>query len=301
MDTASSNAVFCLQGSKARTMPSPHPPSPTEHIDVLEMNEAFEEVDGSFMFTGTLIVYKTGGDLHHAVSEARYSSPSEVKLEHLNNDVLIPVSAYSPLFPSSFTRAPDPPPQNCYIKKPRLISYDRIRQGSQPNHIAESVLLEAAACEFLKQHPHPNIATYLGCQVSDGRITGLCFVGYHRTLMQEVNPGGLMKRTFRSNSQRSKDYSSVLAGIESGIKHLHALGLVHNDINPSNIMLNGDGAVIIDFGSCRWVGESLEGAGRTYEWYDEQVKTASPQNDLDALEEIRIWLGDDSKPFQFVE
>jgi serine/threonine protein kinase len=124
---------------------------------------------------------------------------------------------------------------------------------------------------------------------------------YQRTLMQEVNPGDLMKRKLRSDYQRSKDYSNVLAGIESGIKHLHAVGLVHNDINPSNIMLDGDEAVIIDFGSCRRVGESLEGAGRTYEWYDEQVKTALPQNDLDALEEIRIWLGDESKPFQFIE
>jgi len=265
------------------------------------MNEAFEEVDGSFIFTGTLIVYNAGGDLHHAVSKTRYSSPSEVKLEHLNNDILIPVSAYSPLFPSDFTRAPDPLPQNYYIKKPRLISYEQIRHGSQPNHIAESVLLEAAVYELLKQHPHPNVATYIGCQVSDRRITGLCFMEYQRTLMQEVNPGDLMKRKLRSDYQRSKDYSNVLAGIESGIKHLHAVGLVHNDINPSNIMLDGDEAVIIDFGSCRRVGESLEGAGRTYEWYDEQVKTALPQNDLDALEEIRIWLGDESKPFQFIE
>ncbi|AEO56661.1 hypothetical protein MYCTH_2109153 [Thermothelomyces thermophilus ATCC 42464] len=282
-------------------MPSSHPQSPSEHIDVLEMNEAFEKIDGSFEFTGTLLVYKAGGDLHHAVLKARYSSPSEVKVEHLKNDGLIPVSAYNPLFPLGFTRAPEPLPRNCHIKKPRLISYDRIRLGSQPNQIAESVLLEAAVCEFLKLHPHPNIATYLGCQVSDGRITGLCFVGYQRTLMQEVNPRGLMKRKFRSDCQRSKDYSGMLAGIESGIKHLHALGLVHNDINPSNIMLDGDKAVIIDFGSCRRAGESLEGAGRTYEWYDEQVETALPQNDLDALEEIRIWLGDDSKPFQFLE
>jgi serine/threonine protein kinase len=121
--------------------------------------------------------------------------------------------------------------------------------------------------------------------------------------MQEVNPGGLMKRKLRSDRQRTKDYSRVLAGIESGIKHLHGLGLVHNDINPSNIMLGygGGEAVIIDFGSCTRVGESLEGAGRTYEWYDEQVETALPQNDLDALKEIRIWLGDDSGPFQFDE
>ncbi|KAK3303646.1 uncharacterized protein B0T15DRAFT_486996 [Chaetomium strumarium] len=279
-------------------MPSTHPSLPNEHIDVLEVNEAFEEVDGCFKFTGTLVVYRTGDGLHHAVSKARYSPPSEVKFEHLNNHIPIPISAYSPLFPPGFTHAPNPLPENCHIKKPQLISYDRIRQGSQPNHIADSILLEASVCEVLKQHPHPNIATYLGCKVSDGRIAGLCFARYHRTLMEEVNPRGLMKRKFRSDCQRSRDYNSVLAGIESGIKHLHALGLVHNDINPSNIMLDGNKAVIIDFGSCRRIGASLEGAGRTYEWYDERVKTAFPQNDLDALEEIRIWLGDNSTPFK---
>lgn len=215
-------------------MPASHPPLLKDVIKVLEMNEAYEEIDGSFRFTTTLVVYKTGGNLYHAVSEARYSSPSEVKVDHLSNHVLIPVSAYSPLFPSGFTRAPDPPPRNCHIKKSRLISYDRDRQGSQPNLIAESVLLETAVCEFLKPHPHPNIAKYLGCQVSDGRITGLCFVGYNRTLMQEVNPSSLSKREFTSKWQKSKDYSRVLAGIKSGIQHLHGLGLVHNDINPSN-------------------------------------------------------------------
>ncbi|KAK4144166.1 uncharacterized protein C8A04DRAFT_36824 [Dichotomopilus funicola] len=266
-------------------MLSLHPPPPTEHIDVLEMNEAFEEIDGSFQFTGTLVVYNTHNGLHHARSIPRHSSLLEIKLEHLINFIPIPISAYTPLFPSGFTRAPDLPPQKCYIKKPKLISYDRIRQGSQPNDIAESVLLEATVCELLKQHPHPNIAPYLGCQVTDGRITGLCFPRYNCTLMEE----------------RSKDYSGVLAVVESGIKHLHVLGFVHNDINPSNIMLDGDKAVIIDFESCRRAGESLEDCGRTYEWYDEEVNTSLPQNDLDALEEIRIWLGVSSKPFQFAE
>ncbi|KAK3377029.1 kinase-like domain-containing protein [Lasiosphaeria ovina] len=289
-------------------MSSPRPQSSEEQqqpVDVLEMNEGYEKIAGTFQFTGTLIVYRTdSGDLHHAIPEGRYSSRSEVKIEDLRHNVLITVSAYSPLFPEGFTRAPDPLPQNCHVKKPRLNSYDRIQHGPRPDEIAETVLLEAEVRELLAQHPHPNVATYLGCQVSpDGRITGLCFETYQCTLMQRVNPGSLMKRRPRSHRQRGEDYSGLLAGVESGIKHLHALGLVHNDTNPSNIMLDGSGnAVIIDFGPCRRVGESLEGVGRTYEWYDEKIETALPQNDLDALEEIRIWLGDDdSKLFQFDE
>jgi serine/threonine protein kinase len=92
-----------------------------------------------------------------------------------------------------------------------------------------------------------------------------------------------------------------LERLESTIGHLHSLELIHNDINPSNIMLDGNGPAIIDFGSCRRKGESLEGVGRTYEWYDEGVQISLPQNDLDALKEIRTWLGDDSEAFQFDE
>lgn len=76
-------------------------------------------------------------------------------------------------------------------------------------------------------------------------MTGLCFARYPRTLMQEVNPGGLGKRQLRSVRPRGKDYSGVLAGVERGIRHLHGLGWVHNDVNPSNIMVDGDEAVSV--------------------------------------------------------
>ncbi|KJZ72053.1 hypothetical protein HIM_08508 [Hirsutella minnesotensis 3608] len=276
-------------------------PPPSGHFDVIETNEAFEEVDGRFQFTGTLVVYRAGNDVYHAISNARYSAPSEIRSEHLSCNVLIPVAAYSPLCPQGLTLAPDPVPCNTHIKTPQLTSYDRLHRGPRPNDIADSILAEVQVCEVFKQNPHPNIARYLGCQVSDGRITGICFVEYSSTLMQTVNPGNHMKRRSRSIRRKGEDYSHLLRGVESGIRHLHSLGLVHNDINPSNIMLHNDTAVIIDFGSCRRLGESLEGVGRTYEWYDEDIQVATPQNDLDALDEIRVWLGDESKAFQFGE
>jgi serine/threonine protein kinase len=42
-----------------------------------------------------------------------------------------------------------------------------------------------------------------------------------------------------------KDYSGILAGFKSDIRHLHSLGLVRKDINPSNVMFDGDKLVII--------------------------------------------------------
>jgi hypothetical protein len=47
-----------------------------------------------------------------------------------------------------------------------------------------------------------------------------------------------------------------------------------------------DMAIVIDFGSCRRIGDNLKGVGRSYEWYDDDVQTARPSNDLDALAEM---------------
>ncbi|WDK16863.1 serine/threonine-protein kinase [Colletotrichum graminicola] len=99
-----------------------------------------------------------------------------------------------------------------------------------------------------------------------------------------------MKRKFSTTRQGVGNHGRQLDDIEDGIKHLHSLGLVHNDLNPSNILINGCTWVIIDFGSCRYKGERLDSVGRTYECFDEAVHSSRPQNDLDALREIRNWL-----------
>ncbi|RDA83126.1 hypothetical protein CP532_2729 [Ophiocordyceps camponoti-leonardi (nom. inval.)] len=279
------------------------PPSPSEKFDVIETNEAFEEIDGIFQFTATLVVYQRGDDMYHAASKVRYSAASEILGEDLHDNLLIPVSAYCPPWRPEFTLAPDPRPLNSHIKTPRLISFDRLYRSEQPNYIADSILNEVEVCEVLRQNPHRNVARYLGCRESHGRIIGVCFVKYSTTLMEAVNPGNYMKRQLRSvrGKGEEEDYNHLLRGVEDGIRHLHKLGFVHNDINPSNIMLCNDTAVIIDFGSCRRLGASLDGVGRTYEWYDEKAEFAAPQNDLNALDEIRAWLGDESKVFQFDE
>lgn len=272
-----------------------------EFVDVLEKSERYEEVDGHFKFTGTIVVYRKDNNLYHAISESRFSSTSDVRADHLTNSILVPAVAYCPPFSPHFMRAAEPLPGDCFVKRPSLTSYDKIYQDPQPTSLADQFLAEVKLYEILKQHPHPNIVTYLGCQISDGRITGICFPKYQRTLMRAANPGSHMKRKLRSIRQGEDDHVHMLDGVEAGIQHLHSLGLVHNDINPSNIMIHGDKAIIIDFGSCRRPGEDLNGVGRTYEWYDETVKVSNPENDLNALEEMRIWLGNDSREFQFPE
>jgi serine/threonine protein kinase len=105
----------------------------------------------------------------------------------------------------------------------------------------------------------------------------------------------LGKDRFRSSGRELVDDSIIasLDGIFQGIKHLHSLGLVHNDINPTNILFDEYGTpVLIDFDSCRKVGESLRDTEtkRTHQWHDPKTDTASEKNDLGAFEELKIWL-----------
>ncbi|KAJ5885106.1 hypothetical protein N7495_009616 [Penicillium taxi] len=272
-------------------------PIPDQQLYLLKRSESCEDSDEGFRFAGNLVVYRAKGSLFHAMLKGRLSS-SNFDPESLINVKEIPTWGYRPRFSIEFMLALKTLPNDCFIKKPSLISYGRISEGPRQNLIAKDFLKEVKICELLIQRPHPNIAVYLGCQVSDGTITGL-YLKYSRTLMKEVNPGALMKRALRDTREAMSDYSHILTGIESGIRHLRPSGLVHNDINPSNMMIENDRAIIIDFRSCRKLGESLEDVGRTYEWYMEKLQQSFLENDFNALEEILIWLGVSSKEFQF--
>lgn len=85
---------------------------------------------------------------------------------------------------------------------------------------------------------------------------------------------------------------ACLHGIEDGVEHLHRLGLVHNDLKPSNIMVDGDGAtpVIIDFDSCRREGEKLGLKWGTRGWAKEGITHANRENDLYGLAKIKEFL-----------
>ncbi|KAJ5971855.1 uncharacterized protein N7479_001773 [Penicillium vulpinum] len=133
-------------------------PNPNQQLEVLERNEVYEGSDEGFQFAGTLVVYQMKGYLYHAMLKARYSSPWNVNAEDFENIIQIPSSAYNPKFSVDFTPAPQTLPNNYFVKKPQLISYDRISQGPRPDSIAEDLLKEARIYEHAKHAVHTKVS-----------------------------------------------------------------------------------------------------------------------------------------------
>ena len=80
-----------------------------------------------------------------------------------------------------------------------------------------------------------------------------------------------------------------VAEMRNGIKHLHSLGLCHNDINPYNVMVKHDkAAVIIDFDACLPIGEAM------LKWppwgFDREAKVSEEENDWFGLERTERWM-----------
>ncbi|CCE30705.1 uncharacterized protein CPUR_04554 [Claviceps purpurea 20.1] len=88
------------------------------------------------------------------------------------------------------------------------------------------------------------------------------------------------------------DKSRCLEGIERGIRHLHSLGVIHNDIKPNNIMLDElDRPVIIDFDSWGREGQKFAPGMKTgaLEWSinGSPYEYALCENDMFALSKLR--------------
>ncbi|KAL9045394.1 MAG: hypothetical protein Q9214_001552 [Letrouitia sp. 1 TL-2023] len=220
-----------------------------------------------------MVILCQDAQYYYAISSHKMCKLSDIDQSALE-PVPIPNSDIQPIFPTTgLTRAPEPLPQDCYIKRPRLTNYD-----NGDKFIASIMLHEAEICERLKNSPHPNIARFLGCVVEDGRMTGLCFVRYGETLSEMVERG------------RSFDKGSCLEDIRAGIQHLHGLGIIHCDISPYNIFSGGDGFVVGDFDSCTQEGDKMGLKGGCINWAEECFDAARPENDWNALDKIKAFL-----------
>jgi serine/threonine protein kinase len=72
---------------------------------------------------------------------------------------------------------------------------------------------------------------------------------------------------------------------------MHTLGIAHNNIRPTNIMMDGDMPIIIDFASTLSFGKGLAGwrAG-SQPWIPPEAIASDEYNDHYAAQQIYHWL-----------
>ena len=184
----------------------------------------------------------------------------------------------SPFFEEASSTAPR---DNIYVKRPQIGSWDEEwwRPSIGPLLLSEALVMERIAAGG---PAHPNIVRYHGCRVRNNRLVGIELQKYPISLNQH----------FHEDGEPPADVDDFVAKVDSAIRHLHSLGLAHNDLNPSNIMLDETGApVLIDFGSCQPFGGRLKTLG-TPGWVDGDFFTSELDHDISALEKLRKWLLD---------
>ncbi|KAK0658071.1 kinase-like domain-containing protein [Cercophora newfieldiana] len=197
----------------------------------------------------------------------------------------------------------EPDPDVYYLKRPWVAAFGT----GNDNNIDDGVLAHWFACEVrnleqLARHPaHPHLVRYHGCRVRGGRITG--------ALLGRV-PGGTTLDDYARAGKTVPDKPAFLRTLASAVHHLHhVIGLVHNDIHPSNIMVSPDGSTptLIDLGSALPDGEEMLQCQPFSCWGRDPLDldpetycngplaglpTSRRSRDLAALERLRTWLDD---------
>jgi serine/threonine protein kinase len=250
-----------------------------------ELIKSYEAWDlTSDEFDHTVTVWKEGDNYFQAKHSARANA--SFNLESLPATTPIPMEVFVGRWDTSFTELPLLTPADYFLKRPPILLHENhndARSGNTHGHgghrfrtPGDDMVEEAKIYEILKRHLHPNICIYYGCIRSGDYLTAICLKKYPRSLQDAV-----------WNGDRTLDSAVILDGISKGLRFLHeTLGLVHNDINPTNIMLCDTGdPVTIDFDSCLPIGQEIGSRkGGTFGWTSKPPPTiAVPENDLYGL------------------
>jgi serine/threonine protein kinase len=103
---------------------------------------------------------------------------------------------------------------------------------------AEAYLSEA---RHLASLDHPGIVPVYDCGRTDD---GSCYV-----VSKLVSGGSLADQAKQSPRQEAARAATMTADLAEALHHAHQQGLVHRDVKPANILIDGEGRVLIaDFG-----------------------------------------------------
>jgi serine/threonine protein kinase len=148
---------------------------------------------------------------------------------------------------------------------------------------------------LLEQINHPNVA----------RIFDHGFTDEHAFITMEYFAHGDIKRRIAAGLSPFEALSIALQ-VAFALSQIHALGIVHRDVKPDNLMLRADGSVaLIDFGVAKHVGQDLEQTqqgdivGSPYYLSPEQAagRPVSPASDIYSLGVIFFEMVSGKRPY----
>ncbi|KPM38033.1 hypothetical protein AK830_g8537 [Neonectria ditissima] len=148
----------------------------------------------------------------------------------------------------------------------------------KPWEFVVKMLQEVKVYEALKDHPHPNIVRYFGAAVKGDTIIGMC-LSKHTSELDEK----LASATITERQMYCKE-------IEDGIRHLHQLGFIHNNLNPESIKMMDNTPIIVNFHECRLKGERMERNRERTWWCLEGAQFALPENDLYSFKKLKKFI-----------
>ncbi|KAI1302018.1 kinase-like domain-containing protein [Xylaria venustula] len=257
-------------------------PQSTSWSDFAHVSEEFDSATREFQYTMFAMI-SSDDTIHYGELPMR---KAEISFEQVSATLQpIPDHEIFPEWPSSGIKqlTQDPSAPTVFIKRPNLPKYDVYKRYNVVHLLARSLLEEAHTMEFLSAHPHPNLIRYHGCRAQRGYLTGIV-LDYHPHNLED----------YLKNRTGTIDKSTFMDALESAIHHLHSLGWAHNDLNPSNVLVDACGKpVLIDFGSALEVGKLLGTSRGTSGWIEGRIEdytTSRKENDIFALEKIRVWL-----------
>ena len=151
-------------------------------------------------------------------------------------------------------------------------------QFARDHRYLERFRVEATAAARIE---HPNVVT-----VHDfGEVDGAPYL-----VMQYVEGVDLERLVEREGRLKPQRALSLLAQIADGLDAAHAMGVVHRDVKPSNILVVGDRALLTDFGLAKQLTDRPTGqselVGGTLEYAaPEQMegKDVDPRTDVYSL------------------
>lgn len=119
----------------------------------------------------------------------------------------------------------------------KVVIKQAIENSNQPQELAKKMLQKEAA--ILKRVVNRNIVSFMDESHDDE-------VYYY--VMEKINGSNLFE-VCNGKPMNILEGTRIMLEICSGMKYLHDFNIIHRDLNPKNIMMDGTTPVIIDFSS----------------------------------------------------